>query len=224
MATYCTPSELRTQIEKTGTTGAASDTALNILIEAISNTIDRVWNRRDPIVAAPVAVARIFTGSGTVYQSIDECVSITTVSVKESPTDSTYTDWTSSDYIPFSGDIEKPDFNHLPYTYLMTDPSGDYSVFTGGFYVSTPGFKPSQSIGRGVPTVQVTARWGYALQVPPMVKQTTIALAARYMKSGQSAWTDTLASPELGELMYQQFHSDIKFMLDNMRGVRPSIG
>jgi len=70
--------------------------------------------------------------------------------------------------------------------------------------------------------VSVTANWGYAFHVPAAIKEACIGLSARWFKQGQSAWADTMASPELGQLIYQRENQDIKMML--MRYVKPAIG
>jgi hypothetical protein len=223
MREYCSPSEVRTQINKTGTTGAGSDDALKIIIQAISDSIDRYCNRIEDGFQASIAETRVFPGSGLPYTRIDECISITSVSVKDSATDDDYTSWTSSDWIAFSGDPEWPNFTRLPYTQLMTDPNGDYSVFTSGLFSSTRGFRPSVGYKRNVPTVQVLARYGYSAKAPAVVKQVTIGLAARAFKQGQSSWADTLASVDFGQLLYMSQNSDLANMLINARLVRPPI-
>ena len=143
MALYCTPAELRTQIEKQGTTGAGADDALNLIIEAASRTIDRHCNRPDGFVALSTATMRYYTGLGKAYLLIDECVAVTAVSVKDSPSDTTYTAWLATDYQACTGDPEYPDWNKTPYNMPMTLASGDYSTFLSGQYEG----------GQRVPTV-----------------------------------------------------------------------
>jgi len=209
MALYCTPAELRTQIEKTGLTGAGSDDALNLIIEAASRTIDRHCNRPDGFVALSTAAARYYTGLGKGYLLIDECVSISEVAVKESASDTTYTAWAAADWQACMGDPEYPDWNKTPYSMVVVLVSGDYSTFLAG------GSYP-------VPTVRVTAKWGYSVEEPAQIKEACIALSARWFKQGQSAWADTMASPELGTLLYQRENVDIRNML--ARFVKPAIG
>lgn len=223
MTSYCTPTEVRTQIERDGTTGSASDTALGVLISGVSDALDEYFNRPDGFLAIPVASARVFPGDGTATIYIDECVSVTIVAVKESPTDTTYTTWASTDWVAFSGSPNKPDFNRLPYTGLMTLPSGDYTYFTSGRFTSARGFTPIGVFTRSVPTVQVTARWGYALSIPPLIKEATIALSARMFKQGQGAWSDTIANAEFGGLIYKAENADIKMLLDSARYYRPPV-
>jgi len=222
---YAIAAELRTQIDKTGTTGAASDTALAVILAGVSESIDRLLNHPDGFYADSIATARLYAGSGGIWQRIDECAAITAVAVKDSVTDSSYTSWSSSDYIPCSGDPKDPDFNSLPYTALMIDPNGDYSHFTGGKYAGTPGFKPIESTWRSVPTVRVTARWGYQLQTPPLIKQACIAIAASWFKQGEGGWAgDALASTDFGQLIYNAENSMVRKMLENSRLYRPAVG
>lgn len=225
MAMYCSAAELRTQIDKTGTTGSGSDGNLNVIIEGVCAGIDNFCNRPDGFLAVSVASARIYPGSGLSWQNIDECVEITLVAVKDSPSDSAYVSWASSDWIAFNGNAESPDFNRLPYMGIMCDPNGSYNVFTSSIYTGLRGFKPSgEGYSHAVPTVQITARWGFALVTPAPIKQAAIALSSRWMKQGQSAWADTLASPELAQLIYRRENADIRWMLESGRYIRPPIG
>lgn len=222
---YATVNELRNQIGKTGET---DDVELAALLDAASGAINNYCNRPDGFQADSTASARLYTGSGGPVQEIDECVSVTTVAVKDAPSDSSYTAWVSGDYIEFAGDANRPDFQPTvkgkPYTALMIDPTGDYSLFTAGTYTSRRGFRPSFNVSRGVPTVQVTAAWGYASVIPDAIKQACIIQAARWYKRGQSAWADTVGSPDLGQMMYRkQLDPDVKHLLEDGRYTRPSI-
>lgn len=229
---YCLPAELRTQIEKDGTTGSASDAALMILIKAASQVIDRYFNRPDGYFKAEaIGTARYFAGLGKPYIIIDDFASYTQVAVKDSPTDTTYTVWVDgTDYQAFSGDPLSPNFNDTPYTGFMCLPGGDYTYFTSGRYGSTPrGFRPhpddGPSLGRSVPTVRVTAVWGWATTPPDSIKAVTIGLAARWFKRGQSSWADAVAATEMGTLLYSsREYSDLKMMLESLRMFKPAIG
>jgi len=216
---YATVNELRDTLGKTGT---GDDGVFELLIAGAEDAINNYCNRPDGFVAVTTAAARYFNGSGKPWMRIDECVSITTVSVKDAATDDTYTDWTSDDWIPFSGDVSRPDFNHLPYDGLIVDPNGSYSHFTSGLFVGRGGFKPIVDVPRGTPTVKVTARWGYAASVPDQIKVATLALTSRWWKQGRSAWADTTAVPELGQLLYMRENSDIRMMLNRFKV--PAIG
>ena len=229
---YATAAELRTQIDMTGSTGHKSDDALEVILDAVSDLIDRFFNRPDGFIADTNASARYYAGSGKRYQYIDECVEITEVAVKDSTSDTTYTVWTDpttnlagdGDYIAFNGDPLAPDFNNLPYMAIMTDPNGDFSIFINSRFTSRGGFRPTSGTSTGVPTVKVTAKWGYSVAAPAVVKQATLALSARWFKQGEGAWADTLASPEFGQLIYRRENVDIRQMLELSRLWRPALG
>ena len=224
MANYCTVDELRTQINKIGTTGTGSDDALELIIKAVSNAIDQYCNRPDGFIADDEASARVYAGAGRPYLLISECVEITLVSVKGSPTADSYDAWSDDDWIAYSGDKDDPDFNSIPYSAIMTNPAGSYSVFTDGKFSTRGGFRPSSGVPRAIPTVQVTAKWGYSVLVPDTIKQLCIALSARFFKQGEGAWGDTLASADLGQIVYQQFNRDLQFLLQGTRFVKPAVG
>lgn len=210
MADYATLAELKARLEKTL---PDDDTVLSALITAASRAIDAFCNRPDGFVAPTIATARVYAGSGRAWQRIDECVEITLVEVKESATDDGYVAWTGADWIAFSGDPEQPDFNRTPYTAILCAAGGAYSVFTSGFMTQ-----------HGVPTVRVTAKWGYAVTVPPAIREACVIQAARWWKRGQSAWADTAGTPELGLLLYRrELDPDLKMILVTGRYVRPVI-
>ena len=224
MANYCTAAELRTQIEKTGTTGSGTDAALGVIIEAVSRSIDNYTNRPDGFVAV-TAAARYYTGLGHSYLLIDDCTTVTEVAVKDSYTDTTYTTWAATDWQAASGGPDRYNWNRTPYTMVVVLPTGDYSVFLDGMGNGRDlftGLRTGENYGRAVPTVKVTATWGYSAAAPAQIKQATIALSARWFKQGQGAWSDTLASPELAQLIYRKENVDIQMMLK--RFVRPAIG
>ena len=222
---YAMLAELKAQI---GKDTAGDDVPMQALLNAAAVAIDNYCNRPDGFVADSSASARVYTGSGGSVQDIDECTSITTVAVKTSATASSYTAWVGTDYIEFTGNQKRPDFQPTvkgkPFTALMIEPGGDYSYFTSGQYTGIRGFKPESNVAHGVPTVQVTAKWGYATTVPLAIKEAVLIQSARWYKRGQSAWADAVGSPELGQLMYRkQLDPDVKHLLDDGRYVKPSI-
>ena len=219
---YATAAELRTQIEKTGTTGSATDAALLIILDAASQAIDNYCNRPDGFLSSAIATARYYSGQGNPWLMIDECTSIILVAVKDSGTDTTYTSWATTDWQAASGNPENPNWNRLPYDLLVALPTGNYSNFISGQFMSMRGFLPTSEVAFTTPTVQVTANWGYATTTPPAIKQACIALSARWYKQGQAAWADTLASPELAQLIYRRENLDIRMMLARFQ--RPVIG
>ncbi len=227
---YATVAELKADINLDST---SDDTTLARLLDAASSTIDHFCNRPDGFVAPSAATCRYYVGDGSSCQRIDECVAITSVAVKDSPTDTAYTAWTSpttnmagdGDWVAFSGERESPNYNDTPYTGLLVDPNGSYSVFTNGAYVGLRGFPPAGTTRRNLPTVRVTARWGYAVTAPAAIKSACVMQTARWYKRLQSSMADVLASGEMGMLMYrQELDPDIKHILVGGRYVRPAVG
>ena len=235
MSDYITVANLKLRINKTSDD---DDAWLESIITAASRAIDNFCNRPDGFVADTVASARLYAGNGRAIMRIDECVEISLVAVKDSVTDDSYTSWAASGWIAFSGDPRDPDFNSLPYDHLMVDANGDEAVFTSGwisaygtkdFYFRSPNiryrypYNPRNA--RGQPTVQVTAKWGYAATVPQPIAEACGMQAARWFKRYQSSMSDVLASGELGQLMYrQELDPDVKNLMVAGRYVRPAVG
>ena len=218
---YATVIELRAEMDKTST---ASDLTLARLLDSAAASINDTCNRPDGFMSIPVATARIYAGSGKPFQRIDECTSITTVAVKDSATDDDYTDWASTDWIAFRGDPRFPDFNRVPYTGLMVDPTGDESIFTSGAYTTKAGFRPLTDIHRGVPTVQITGKWGYATTVPADIKEICIEQAARWYKHLEAAGSGLTADSELGQLNTGKLDGDLISRLKTRRYIKPTVG
>lgn len=227
MTDYTTAEAVRERIKKVS---ANDDAVIGLVITAMSRMIDRYCNRPDGYFkAATTATARLYMGSGKPTQRIDDCVEITAVAVKESVTDTTYTTWAADDYLPYRGDERNPDFNGLPYTGLMVLTTGDQTVFTAGIGRALVGFPPRQLqetvAYTGEPTVRVTAKWGYAVDVPAQIEQACIVEVARAFKRGESAFQDATAGEGFGALIYQQeLDKSTKAILVSGRFVRPSVG
>jgi len=216
---YASVDELKARLNITST-DASRDASLQTILDAAASGIDRYCLRPDGFVALATPTARTFNGSGKPVQRIDDCVEITQVAVKDSPTDDDYTAWDSMDWVAFHGPTHKPNFNGLPYTALMVTINGDYSTFTSGQVGNH-----KNGWGLTTNTVQVTARWGYADSCPPLITEATILQAARWWKRAQSSWADTLANSDMGQLMYRQtVDPDLRQMLDNGRFVRQMVG
>ena len=207
--TWASVSELPSQINKQST---LSDTDLGLLLTAAENTINRFCNRPDGFLADSVASARLYSGSGKDYLTIDETPEITAVGAKESIGDATFTAWAITDWLAYSGSRRFPNFNATPYTGLMVNPNGDYSRFFSG---NVSGF----------PMVQITAKWGAYVTIPTELKEASIMQATRWFKRLEGAMSDALASGELGQLLYRQsLDPDIKMILVSGRYVRPAVG
>jgi hypothetical protein len=224
MVDYCAAADVYLPTNKMKPT-PEDNTVFAALITAASRAIDNHCNRPDGFIAASVASARQYTGSGDYVQFIDECVSITLVETKLSITDS-YTAWAATDWLPFSGDPLSPNFNGLPYDALMTSGDGSFPLFHSGRVPYLRGFQPDvDNTGRALPTVRITAKWGASVAVPEAIKQACIIQVARWYKRGQSGWADTLASNDFGQLMFTKaLDPAIVEILDNGRYVKPATG
>jgi hypothetical protein len=223
---YATASDLRDRI---GKISQDKDVTLDALIAASEVAINRFANLPDGFAADVLATARIYAGSGKSYQLIDECAAITLVAVKESPTDTTYTSWAAADWIAFYGDPQDPEFQPLtrgkPYNAIMTAAGGPYFSFISGSYSSAWGDVGGNRRMKSVPTVQVTARWGYALTVPPDIREACLMQATRWYKRFEGGMSDALASGELGQLLYRQaLDPDVRQIIVNGRYIKPSVG
>lgn len=226
-ARYATTLELRAEIEKDKN---ASDGVLDALIDAASRAVDRYTNRiEDGYVALTTAAARDYVGSGRTTQMIDECVAITSVAVKASISDSTYTTWAAGTWLPARGGGSFPRFYGLPYDLLVADASSSSGcgIFTSGSGSAESHLWPDTMIHYHdmrirQPTVRVTARWGYAATVPDTIKQATIMQAARMFERLKVGMADSLATTDLGELRFtQDLDPDVQFLLRLGRWIRP---
>lgn len=190
-----------------------NDTRIQDTLNAAARAID-VWTNRDTqnpnteAFVAAVASAREFVGRGLPYLRIEDCVAVTAVEMKNPlEADTDYTALVAADYFTFRGSPRNPDRTGSPVTSLMIDRRGDYSLWTNG----------ETGAGRkkfAMPTVRVTATWGYATVVPEQIKLATIAQTARWITRGRMGWQDTTVEPEFGMTMFRQaLDPDIKAML-----------
>lgn len=198
---YATPEELRRQIEKQGTTGAAGDPALAILLGAASRLIDGYYNRPDGFVADGDSSVRMFQGSGESHLWMDESIQIDSLFVGDTPKSTALTEIDEEDYIGFRGTPKNPDFNHTPYYGILLL----NSIFDSFSYYHVEG------------------RWGYSQATPSSVKQLVIAIAARYYKQGEGAWSDTLGSSDVGRLLFRSQNADLQWLMEKTRLYRPVI-
>ena len=199
MARYADAEDLRAQVDVSRT---VHDQVLTGLLEAASRAVDGVCNRPDGFLALTTATERTYAGGGLPYLNIGECVEITAVA---DPDDEEIDD---GDYYAYHGSYEFPVFS-APYTAIML--ASDETLETYGTFTASR-----------MPNYTVTARWGYADEVPALVKQATITIAARWWMRGRSAWSDAVM-PEGGgaTLLYRQVvDPDVVLMLSNGRLIR----
>lgn len=203
---YATAAELRAHVGKTLTD---ADPVLTTILSAATQAIDGYCNRPQGFLAGTTAEARVFVGEGGPICWVDECVEITQVGVKTSPNDSTYQAWAGSDWLAGQGDpVARPIYNRTPYTFISISPAGSKTAFTSGYVGSY-----------SAPTVQVTAKWGFATMgggVADLLREACIAQATRWYQRAKSGWADAQASPEFGMLLFRKaLDPDIQMMLVN---------
>lgn len=200
---YATAAELRSRLDVAAT---VHDTVLNNVLEAASRAIDGVCNRPDGFLALTSATERSYRGDGERHLSIDECVEIT--AVVETDTDGAETALDAGDYAAYRGSYEFPVFS-APYTAIMRtdDDEGytSYATFTKARWANW----------------SVTARWGYADAIPALVREATVAQAARWWMRGRSAWSDVVIAADGKWMAYRQtVDPDIAMMLDHGKLIR----
>lgn len=211
---YATEAELRSIPEMDS---ASNDAVLLILLTAASRAVDGFCNRREDGFKAPLTgTSRLFVGSGVGYVVINEAAEVSAVEYLSSSTDSTYTTLDAAYWLAFSGSSDRPTFLP-PYVGISLNRLAPIQAFVDG--------TPQEDGEASMPTVRVTAKWGYATTTPPLVKSATILQASRWFKRGQAFWSDVAASNDMGRLMFMQaIDPDIKMMLTLSQLVRPLYG
>ncbi len=218
MASYCTLVEVKENLDKTKT---ATDPAITALIARASAAIDSYTRRPDGYVALAVATARVYAGRGQPYLLIDENVAVTLVAAKEAVDDTAYTAWAAGDWLAFHGSPQNPDFNKTPYNGLFVQPDGGYASFVGGQW---GGRGERGAVRVAMPTVQVTAKWGYAVTVPDPIKQACIIQVARWWRRGMTGYADATGNAEMGMLLYaKELDPEVRGLLFQGGWVRQTI-
>ncbi len=214
---YTTLAKVKAAMDRTV---ASDDPTISAAITWVSHLIDQFFHRPDGyFVADAVASARLYAGDGSKVCRIDHCTAVSLVEVKDSPTDTTYTAWAATDWLAGRGDWKRrPDFTGLPKTWLMVEPGGSYSHFTSGRFLGRRGFSPDPDDETEIatPTVRVTATWGYAATVPPVIESAATMQAIRTYKRCKSAMADAVGDADLGQLLYRQtLDPDVGLFLKN---------
>lgn len=211
--------------------GNSEDFEIQMALDAAKGAIDGYTNHPMGFVAGTVATPKLYPSTNPNYLFIDECIEVSLVEVKASPTDTTYAAWDAGTWIACTGEPDYPDYNTQPYDMLIQSGTGIQNSFTGFDPYIWPDDR-SDSYGDNVtgklsrlPNICVTAKWGYSITCPPQVKVATIAQATRWLKRGEAGWADTLASSDFGTPQYRKpLDPDIQMMLVLSRLVKPATG
>ena len=220
---YCSAKDVRTAM---GQTSKDDDTKITGLIAASSRMIDGYCGRKNTgFQAIQTASARIYSGTGHRYLYIDECVQITALAVKAALTDATYdTSLAATEYAVFRGSYQQPNFNDAPYHGVLLTANSTISKFLRGNSNYTNYFDSQDYSPKDVdtPTVQVTARWGYADSIPDPIKQATIMQSIRLYHRQEGSMADALLQGDFGEMKFlAMMDKDVKVLLTFSGLIRP---
>lgn len=229
---YASAAEIRASFDQQS---GVDDAVLNRIAAAVSRLIDGFCGRQnDGFVAGSTATAREYAGDGRRHLWIDECIAITSVGIKQSITDSSYTTLNTNEWRGFRGDPKTPaslNFNALPYHGLMLTANARQYFFLNGAFLAPVGFPLSPDVphphdgGIYEPTVSVTAKWGYALEVPAPIKEAVIMQCERVYKREKGAMADALLTGDFGQMQYlSELDKDVKVFLKFSGLMRPTIG
>lgn len=197
MADYCSTSDLQSDFVDSpfsSSTDSAYLTSLADCITAASRMIDREVGRWDNyFYPSTDTETRYFDSDGGESLFIDECLSITSLSVSEyGYLDSTsYTLWGSTEYFTFP-------YNKLPILELNIDPGGSKYYF--------PNARKA---------IKIIGIFGRSLTVPVEIKRACKIQATRWFMRAKQAYQDASMNQEMGTLLYaQQLDPDIKTILN----------
>lgn len=213
---YATVDEFKAQ---PGISGTGSDIPIELFLMAASRAIDGYCNRLDDgFVADDIASSREFVGTGKSFIWIPEAAEISMVEDRLTRSDN-YVARDVDEWAGFTGNPNSPTLYRAPFTGVTLVGNPDQSYFCDGQGVEERGFPPIVPMA----TVRVTAKWGYSLTCPDVVKSATLAQASIWFKRGQSFWADAAASSDFGQIMYTKaIDPAIMMMLNYARMIKPT--
>ena len=197
MTAYGTVAQIKTRTERDEALSAALTTAVESMLDAISRKIDHICKVPDNyFVADAVDDEKLLSGEGNNYLEIPHCISMTSVECKVLYTDTAYVTWDApsgtyvgdGDWYLIAGSPEKPLFNLTPYTHLMIDPNGSYSVFPRGYNFWN---------------IKLTGKFGGYATVPSDIQELCLAEAVILWKRFEGVMDSRLVSNDLGDLVYK---------------------
>ena len=227
---YASADDIRTAM---GGASASDDSDLELTAMAVSRWLDAYCGYPDVgFLAQTTATPKLYSADGERYLWIDPCIEVTAVAMKDSVTDTTYTvSFTPGTHvIGFRGDPTSKfiEYNKTPYHGIVILPNAPRSYFLNGQYATEKGFPvhpDDVEFATHTPTVQVTAKWGYASEVPEIIKRATIMQTIRLYKRQKGAMADAVLS---GDFNIQQYNKmidpDIKAMLTFSRLKNSQLG
>lgn len=227
---YATAEEVRTAMSGESST---DDVMIDDIVLAVSRMIDGYCGRsEDGFVALETAAERIYPGSGKRWMWIDEAIEIEEIKVKQSVTDPTFSKTLAdTEWRGFRGDPRTSNtinFNKTPYHGVMLTASASVTRWLEGAYWDSAYYfyndRDSYTEEAFEPTVEITAKWGYAEVLHPIIKQATIMQTERIYKRQRGGMADALISGEFGVSRFiSKLDKDVETMLNKSRLIRPRL-
>jgi len=200
MADYCSTSDIKAEMPDStlaSSTDTTYDTAIGTFITAASRLIDKEVGREANWFSSTDEQTRYYDGSGEVMQEIDECHTLTTVSVSESgeTCSSGYTDWT------LDTDFYISPYNYsdlgIPFTRLIADFNGTKYRF--------PRYRKC---------VKVVGQFGYSASPPEDIQQACKIQTMRWFARSKQMYQDASANANTGQLIYvKKLDPDVEELL-----------
>ena len=205
MSQFATAQELRDYVGISGTTGRASTTTLNLLLEAASDFLERSTGRI--ITSSASNTARTFSTDGRTSMSIPDLRTVSSITLQGSAlvADSTY-------YLLPSR--QSPDI----YTAIQLRAFSTYDYRSNPEWFDRNLDSPYWSVRRyGLPNdLVITGLWGWT-STPAQWKVATMVLAGYEYKRPDSLLANVAITPEGNTLDYGQMPPEVRELIESWR-------
>jgi hypothetical protein len=209
VSAFVTAAELRTYLDITSTTGRASSTNLDLMIQAASDFLERATGRI--ITASASNTSRTFSSDGRAAIAIPDLRTASSITLQGSTltADSTY--W----LVPAK---QQPGDGTTIYTGLQFRAYDTYDYRSNPEWFDRNLDSPYWSVRRyGLPNdLVITGLWGWT-SVPAQWKIATLVLAGWNYKRPDSLLANVAITPEGNELQYGQMPPEVRELIDGWR-------
>lgn len=198
---YATLAEVQAGFVDSDTMRTTTDTAITGVLESMATRASRLIDRevgRWPGYFYPTTddETRYYDGSNGAVQPIDDCISMTSVSVAEDGgiASTSYTAWT-----------EDTDFYVSPYNWEQIKEPFDELVID--WNASKPGWYGYRK------AVQVIGLFGWSASLPDDVNEACIIQTVRWFTRSRQNYQDASANPEVGRIYMTKLDVDVAEIL-----------